>query len=108
MSNTDLLDYIYQWLTEFEETTGVKPIVYGGDDFMNDIILSDSRFKDYTLWIPRYPKDDSLMNNKKAAVRPKKNNWTFWQMSNKTFAGGVNVDIDKFNGSYKEFKLKYE
>lgn len=108
ISNADLLDYIYLWLTEFEETTGIKPIVYGSDDFMNSFILSDQRFRSYTLWIPRYPKDVSLKTNKKAVVRPSRNNWTFWQMTHKSTAGGVNIDIDKFNGTYNDFKLKYK
>jgi GH25 family lysozyme M1 (1,4-beta-N-acetylmuramidase) len=85
----------------------MKPIIYGSENYWDEH-LKKREFEDYTHWIAHYPKDDSLKNNKKAVVRPKRQAWTFWQMTEKAFAGGVNIDIDKFNGSYKEFKLKYE
>ena len=107
MSDDEVQDYILQWLEGFEEATGMKPIIYGSENYWDEH-LKKREFEDYTHWIAHYPKDDSLKNNKKAVVRPKRQAWTFWQMTEKAFAGGVNIDIDKFNGSYKEFKLKYE
>lgn len=107
MSDVEVQEYILQWLDDFEELTGIKPVIFRSEYYLTSH-LTAQQFKDYTHWIAHYPKDDSLKTNKKAVVRPKWNNWTFWQMTERSFAGGVNVDIDKFNGTYKEFKLKYE
>lgn len=91
------------WLNVVENACGVRPIIYTGPSFMDDLKVSEG-FAKYPLWISNYdvsaPKLPAPWNN-----------WAFWQSSESAVVGGVHgkVDLNCFNGdltALKKFALK--
>lgn len=82
-----------KWLEVIEKYYGVRPIVYTSEVWKNNY-LKDDRFSKYDFWIARY-------NN----IEPSLSEWKFWQSTSTGKLNGYNrhIDVDVFNGSYKDF-----
>lgn len=85
-----------KWLKTVEAHYGVKPIIYTGEAYYRNFLKND--FKDYTFWIANY-------SHKVSEV---KEDWTFWQFTDKARVTGIrgNVDVNVFNGDYDTFISK--
>lgn len=79
------------WLDRVEKLTGVKPIVYTGNN-MTSVI--GTHFASYTLWVAHYEVDCPRMPGGWT-------NWTFWQNGEAGSVPGITTggtDTDFFNG----------
>ena len=80
------------------------------DNYYKESIEKDARLWKYDLWISRYAKKDILKRNNKAQKRPENTDeWVFWQMTDTGYVSGIprTVDIDRFQGTYKDFVRKF-
>ena len=80
-------------LEKLEMHYGVKPIIYTTSITYKTYI--EENFDDYPLWI------------RNVFSKPKNNNWTFWQFTDKGKLFGYNgeekfIDLNVFNGSINE------
>lgn len=90
-----LLDMTYTWLEEVEQKMNVRPIIYTRESIRDKYLAKDPRFAKYQCWIARYHPDG-----------PVKEEWTFWQMTERGRLKGYkgDVDIDIFKGTYRDFE----
>jgi lysozyme len=83
------------WLRAVERSTGVKPILYVNQMFVNNYLSKQPDLKrDYCVWIARY-------SEYKPDLR-----LAFWQLCPDGHVAGIqgDVDINVFNG----YKLQFE
>ena len=88
-------DAISMWLTQVEQVTGVKPMIYTGGWYWEQLktLNNTSRFKDYPLWLSSYTPNYGPMFGGWTAP-------TIWQYTEKGSIAGINpVDQDWFFGS---------
>ncbi|MFN3756579.1 MAG: glycoside hydrolase family 25 protein [Flavobacterium sp.] len=80
-----------RWLNKVEQHYGVKPIIYTGERYYKDFLYRD--FKEYKFWIANY----------NFFVETLKDDWLFWQFTEKGRVPGINenVDINIYNGTPK-------
>lgn len=86
--------HIRTWLRTVERYTGVKPILYVNQRFVNNYLSKQTDLKrDYRVWIARY-------SEYKPDVR-----LTYWQLSADGRVAGIqgDVDINVFNGYQSQF-----
>lgn len=83
-----------KWLKIVEEHYQVKPIIYSGEHFYNDVLKDD--FSHYPLWIANY----------NFFVEDAKEEWTFWQFTDKGSMPEIDtrVDLNIFRGNRYELK----
>ncbi|WP_333695601.1 glycoside hydrolase family 25 protein [Flavobacterium sp.] len=88
-----------RWLTTVEAHYGIKPIIYSGESYYTDFLAKE--FKGYPFWIANY----------NFFVESPKENWLFWQFSEKGSVSGIQglVDINLFQGTPKmlHYQLKH-
>ena len=84
---------IEDWLKKIEEEYHVKPIIYSNINFYN-IYLKD-KFTAYPFWIAHYQQPG----------KPRIENWTFWQHSERGHVNGIKptVDFNVFSGDSTAF-----
>lgn len=85
---------VRQWLSIVERSTGMRPILYVSQSFVNNYLPSAPDLKQrYQVWIARY-------GEYKPDVR-----MAFWQLSPDGAVSGIHgdVDINVFNGYRTEF-----
>jgi lysozyme len=82
---------LHRWLDYVNEHYKVKPIIYTGESYYKDFLKDE--FSDYTFWVANY----------NFWVESIKDEWLFWQFSEKGIVNGIdeNVDINIYNGSPK-------
>ena len=82
---------IKRWLTIVENHYNVKPIIYTGEKYYDSFLKDD--FKGYTFWIANY----------NPWVETIKEDWLFWQFTEKAVINGINekVDVNIYNGTPK-------
>jgi lysozyme len=82
---------LQRWLDIVEAHYKVKPIIYTGEKYYKDFLKND--FKGYTFWIANY----------NFFVEELKEDWTFWQFTEKSSVVGIegNVDVNIYNGTPK-------
>jgi|GEM_PF-1367374 len=91
-------DAVSAWLNRVEQKTGMKPIIYTGGWYWEQLKTLDntSRFKDYPLWLSSYTPN----------YGPMFGGWTsptLWQYTEKGSIAGISpVDLDYFLGSPAE------
>lgn len=95
MGGTEVLfKWIRQWLTVVEKQTGVSPILYMNQNFINKYLDEAPDLKKYKIWIARYGdyKPDLKL--------------VYWQLSPYGRVDGIkgDVDINVFNG----YKGRYD
>lgn len=80
-----------RWLAKVEDHYKVKPIIYSGESYYKDFLQKD--FKGYTFWIANY----------NFFVEDIKDEWTFWQFTEKGVVQGIKspVDLNIYNGTPK-------
>lgn len=80
-----------RWLKAVDKHYKVKPIIYTGEKYYEDFLKDE--FEGYTFWIANY----------NFWVEDIKDDWQFWQFTEKARIKGVseNVDINIYNGSSK-------
>lgn len=78
-----------RWLNKVEEHYGIKPIIYTGERYYKDFLQKD--FKEYKFWIANY----------NFFVENIKDDWLFWQFTEKGNVPGINgsVDMNIYNGT---------
>jgi len=83
-----------RWLNKVEVYYGVKPIIYTGEKYYTDFLHDE--FSDYPFWIANY----------NFFVENIKDDWLFWQFTEKATIKGVKgtVDVNIFNGTVKEMR----
>jgi lysozyme len=89
-----LFRHIRVWLKEVEQWTGVKPVLYVNQMFVNNYLADQPELKrDYRVWIARY-------SEYKPDVR-----LTYWQLCPDGRVSGIQgeVDINVFNGYQSQF-----
>lgn len=80
-----------RWLKKVDEHYKLKPIIYSGEKYYKDFLKED--FPEYTFWIANYnPWIENI-----------KDDWLFWQFSEKAVIKGINekVDVNIYNGTPK-------
>jgi lysozyme len=80
-----------RWLNYVDAHYKVKPIIYTGESYYKDFLKDE--FSEYTFWVANY----------NFWVENIKDDWLFWQFSEKGIVNGINenVDINMYNGSPK-------
>ncbi|MDN3705777.1 glycoside hydrolase family 25 protein [Myroides ceti] len=83
-----------KWLSIVEEHYKAKPIIYSGEHFYNKYLKED--FSDYPVWIANY----------NFFVENIKEEWHFWQFSDKGSLSGIEtkIDLNIFQGSRYDIK----
>lgn len=83
-----------RWLKRVENHYNVKPIIYSGESYYSDFL--EDEFSEYTFWIANY----------NFFVENMKDDWMFWQFSEKATVPGIkgNVDINIYNGTPKQLR----
>ena len=81
-----------RWLKKVENHYNVKPIIYSGESYYSDFL--EEEFSDYTFWIANY----------NFFVENIKDEWTFWQFTEKATIPGIKgtVDVNIYNGTPKQ------
>jgi lysozyme len=81
-----------RWLKRVEAHYNVKPIIYSGESYYSDFL--EDEFSEYTFWIANY----------NFFVENIKDDWTFWQFTEKATVPGVKgfVDVNIYNGTPKQ------
>ena len=81
-----------RWLKKVEDHYNVKPIIYSGESYYSDFL--EDEFSEYTFWIANY----------NFFVENIKDDWTFWQFTEKATIPGIKgtVDINIYNGTPKQ------
>lgn len=81
-----------RWLKVIDAHYKVKPIIYTGEKYYDDFLKKE--FSGYRFWIANY----------NFFVEDIKEDWLFWQFTEKAIVPGVsgNVDIDIYNGTPKQ------
>jgi len=85
---------LQKWLDTVEKHYNVKPIIYSGEHFYNELLKDD--FSDYPIWIANY----------NFFVENIKDNWTFWQFTDKGSMPEISsrIDLNIFRGNRYELK----
>ena len=80
-----------RWLEKVDAHYKVKPIIYTGENYYNEFLKGE--FTEYTFWIANY----------NFFVEDIKDDWLFWQFTEKATVSGINgnVDVSIYNGSPK-------
>lgn len=80
-----------RFLKKIDDHYKVKPIIYSGERYYEDFLKEE--FKDYTFWVANY----------NFFVENIKDDWTFWQFTEKAVIQGINhkVDVNIYNGTPK-------
>ena len=80
-----------RWLKKVDNHYKVKPIIYTGEKYYDDFLKEE--FKGYTFWIANY----------NFFVDEIKDDWLFWQFTEKAKINGINqnVDLNIYNGTPK-------
>ena len=89
-----MFHHIRIWLNAVEQWTGVKPVLYVNQMFVNNYLTDQEDLKrDYRVWIARY-------SEYKPDVR-----LTYWQLCPDGRVAGIqgDVDINVFNGYQSQF-----
>jgi lysozyme len=89
-----MFHHIRVWLNAVEQWTGVKPVLYVNQMFVNNYLSEQEDLKrDYRVWIARY-------SEYKPDVR-----LTYWQLCPDGRVAGIqgDVDINVFNGYQSQF-----
>lgn len=90
-----LFRHIRVWLSSVERWTGVKPVLYVNQMFVNKYLSQQADLKrEYRVWIARY-------SEYKPDVR-----LTYWQLCPDGHVAGIHgeVDINVFNGYKRQFE----
>jgi lysozyme len=82
---------LHRWLDYVDAHYKVKPIIYTGESYYKDFLKDE--FSEYAFWVANY----------NFWVESIKDDWLFWQFSEKGIVNGINenVDINIYNGSPK-------
>ncbi|MES2747351.1 MAG: GH25 family lysozyme [Bacteroidota bacterium] len=90
-SMADLKKGLHRWLDKVEANYNVKPIIYTGEKYYESFLKEE--FKGYTFWIANY----------NFFVEEIKDDWLFWQFTEKATIDGINekVDLNIYNGTPK-------
>ena len=85
---------ILNWLRLAEEAYGVKPMIYTGLSFYNNILKG--YVDNYPIWIAAYS----------GKHRVKNTDWMFHQFTEKVIVNGIReyVDGNDFNGTLEDLK----
>lgn len=80
-----------RWLEKVDAHYKVKPIIYTGEKYYEDFLKKE--FSEYTFWIANY----------NFFVEEIKDDWLFWQFTEKASIEGINgrVDVNIYNGTPK-------
>lgn len=83
-----------RWLEKVEKHYNVKPIIYSGESYYSDFL--EDEFSKYTFWIANY----------NFFVENIKDDWTFWQFTEKATIPGIRgtVDVNIYNGTPKQLQ----
>ena len=93
LSGDQIAASVQTWIDHVEDELGVRPIIYTGSYFWNDVVASDA-FVDYPLWIAHYFVECPLTPTPWTR-------WTFHQHSDSGTTGGISGPVDQnvFNGT---------
>lgn len=82
---------LHRWLEMVDAYYKVKPIIYTGEKYYHDFLKEE--FSEYTFWIANY----------NFFVEQIKEDWLFWQFTEKATIKGINgkVDVNIYNGTPK-------
>ena len=85
---------LHRWLEKVDAHYKVKPIIYTGEKYYEDFLKKE--FSEYTFWIANY----------NFFVEDIKDDWLFWQFTEKASIEGINerVDVNIYNGTPKMLK----
>ena len=97
-TSAQLTNWVQIWMTEVENATGVRPIIYTNRNFAQYL---QSSLNTYDIWIAR-PGTSPTTDPGDMGY------WTTWQFKQYSWYGSVagisgNVDLDSFNGTINDF-----
>jgi lysozyme len=80
-----------RWLKKIDAHYKVRPIIYTGERYYEDFLKEE--FEGYTFWVANY----------NFFVEDIKDDWLFWQFTEKATLSGINerVDLNIYNGTPK-------
>lgn len=82
---------LQRWLDRVESHYGIQPIIYSGEKYYTDFLKKE--FSKYTFWVANYNE----------WVGTIKEDWAFWQFTEKAAIAGIpeRVDLNIYNGTPK-------
>ncbi len=97
-TSAQLTNWVQTWLTDVENATGVRPIIYTNRNFARYL---QSSLNTYDIWIARPGTSPTSDPGNMGA-------WTTWKFKQYSWNGSVagisgNVDLDSFNGTVSDF-----
>jgi lysozyme len=94
LTKEELIPNLQDFLTEVEQKTKTKPIIYTGYQFYKDHLKG--KFDDYPLWIAHYYQPKLKFSNQ--------TKWNFWQHADNAQVDGIKgrVDMNVFNGEEED------
>lgn len=113
LNKTDTTAWVYKLQRDFEDRTGVSPIIYTSAGWWNYNTYRNDWAKQLTLWVahwttadsPIIPNDWALINNPKT--------WTFWQWSSKGIGAdygvsSASIDLNRYHYSLIAFNSQFK
>lgn len=96
---------LYEYLVQFEDKTGIKPMIYTAPSYWLTYGDKGSFWSKYDLWIANYGVTEPM------AVTPWGSNWRLWQFSDRVASaefgyprdGEQSADVNYFNGTNEAF-----
>jgi GH25 family lysozyme M1 (1,4-beta-N-acetylmuramidase) len=97
-TSAQLTNWVQTWMTEVENATGVRPIIYTNRSLAQYL---QSSLNVYGMWIAR-------PGTSPTSAPGNMGYWTTWKFKQYSWTGSVagisgNVDLDSFNGSVTDF-----
>ncbi len=87
-STKEKLSMVLTWLETVEAKTGVRPVIYSGPVFMEDVLGSAPELTKYHLWLSHY-------TSRTSPSLPKSfSKWQIWQHTDRGSLPGVDGDVD--------------
>ena len=89
LGQSDLIAWIQTWLTEVENLTGRRPMIYTGLNFWNGATGGSSAVSNYRLWFARY-----VTGNSPGTLPTGFGSATFWQYTSTARIAGISANVD--------------
>jgi GH25 family lysozyme M1 (1,4-beta-N-acetylmuramidase) len=103
LSDDKLRDSAIELAEQIQSRYGKVPVIYGASAVLSRVL--DDRFNRYMIWLASYTRGDAS-HHEDLGLRGN-NPWTLWQYTGTATVDGIgmNVDLNVFFGTHKQFEL---
>ena len=110
LSPQETTTWVHNLLLEWEQQTGVRPMIYTSPGWWNEHTVANNWAGNYLLWNAHWTDAEQPIIPRDFAI------WKYWQYSADgnglgrlygSLDGDVDMDLDKYNGSLDAFNAEY-